>query len=138
MLEVDGAKNERMPAESRPASDLESADFSRGAAFGSLSPVQGRMLLDIYKLSAVSAYIDAQKCDPWRLVGAELDGYLRSSARRLDVLSGAFAEIGYRRDLHPFDYLGFRASNAIFHSGKPSDRQIWFVAHHDHRAALGA
>jgi hypothetical protein len=96
------------------------------------------MTTDIAKLCAVSDFIDPEKCDPWRLSAPALEAYLHNSARRLDVLKECFREIGYTPELQQFDYKGLPATNAIFSTGQDSDRQIWFVAHHDHRAALGA
>lgn len=101
-----------------------------------LSPRE-RMLSDIQDLCRVSSFFDP-KLEPSRLSPAQLTEYLRSSHQRLEALNAAFTRAGYAPRILPFEYQGQRALNAIYSAGVDSKRQIWFVAHHDHRAALGA
>lgn len=97
-----------------------------------------RMMATVNDLSIVSTFFDPITYTPRNLNPTRLTEYVDNSLTRLALLTEMFGAIGYVPDFQLLRYAGEEAVNAVFSAGKPSDRQIWFVAHHDYRAGLGA
>ncbi len=97
-------------------------------------------------ICAVSMPIDPAVWDVDRLQG-RLEDYLENSRARLDIVASKFEELGYRAECHDLTFYGRTATNAIFRrrgarsrrKGRKGPRkELWFAAHHDHCAGLGA
>lgn len=94
-------------------------------------------------LIQVSQLYPGARAHPAEMVSGDLSGYLASSRRRLDVIVKILTEHGWQADLMPFritakDNQKLDGCNAYFWKGNQFQKRVWFSAHSDHCAGVGA